>query len=149
MSAPPDAAMRCRHCGYDLRGIQSRQCPECGAVFIAEDSATYLTKPESGRNALKFSAWGIACIATPLLLAWASLLAQARQPDEAPCIAGILGLTGAVLCFVGTFHGAIIALGRPVWIVHRRAAVAAVFLGAPIVVLFAFLLFALVISTLR
>lgn len=25
----------CVRCGYDLRNLQSRQCPECGAAFIA------------------------------------------------------------------------------------------------------------------
>lgn len=25
----------CRHCGYDLRGIASERCPECGVMFAA------------------------------------------------------------------------------------------------------------------
>lgn len=28
----------CRHCGYDLRGLSERRCPECGTPFSAEDA---------------------------------------------------------------------------------------------------------------
>ena len=143
MSETPISEMRCRYCGYDLRATETRQCPECGTVFVAGNSSTYLTKPQSGRTALKLSVWGLICIATPIVLAVASSMTQARQPDEAPYVIVLLGLSGVVLCTFGLIHGAPIAFGRPAWIIHRKEAVAAVLIGGPIVVMFALLMLSL------
>jgi hypothetical protein len=31
----------CRHCGYSLRGLESRRCPECGTPFSEEEEAAF------------------------------------------------------------------------------------------------------------
>jgi hypothetical protein len=40
--------MRCKKCGYDLRGQKTQRCPECGDAFDPRIVSTYLTKPVSG-----------------------------------------------------------------------------------------------------
>ena len=32
--SPDSSGLLCPHCGYDLTGLTSNRCPECGGVFI-------------------------------------------------------------------------------------------------------------------
>ncbi len=34
---PTPGTMRCKHCGYDLIGLSSHRCPECGEPFDPND----------------------------------------------------------------------------------------------------------------
>ena len=36
---------RCPNCGYDIRGLPQRRCPECGATWSADDAQTESTAP--------------------------------------------------------------------------------------------------------
>ena len=44
----------CKQCWYDLRGIESRQCPECAKYFDPNESKSYSKYP--GTN-LPIEAW--------------------------------------------------------------------------------------------
>ena len=42
--------MYCRCCHYDLRGLSTRKCPECGTDFIPGNRKTYLVTLERTWN---------------------------------------------------------------------------------------------------
>src|SRR5687768_10963227 len=47
--APAPAGCYCGRCFYDLRGLRSRRCPECGQPFNPNQPATYCRTPHSTR----------------------------------------------------------------------------------------------------
>ena len=61
--------MRCKQCGYDLRGLHECRCPECGRRFDTENPRTYLTKPISGRRYLLSALICVVLVVAPLLIA--------------------------------------------------------------------------------
>ena len=70
MTGPSRRTMRCRRCGYDLRGLPEHRCPECGRAFHPTYAWTYLTKPVSGRRRLRAAVGGVVLIAIPLAIAY-------------------------------------------------------------------------------
>ncbi|MEM9419857.1 MAG: hypothetical protein AAGA25_12525 [Planctomycetota bacterium] len=40
----------CKGCGYNLRGLMSGECPECGLPFSLTNPRTYLTSDQLGQN---------------------------------------------------------------------------------------------------
>ena len=68
----PSTIVRCWTCGYDLRGLISHRCPECGRDFDPADPATMHmgARPISrlGRRLLEPMPW------TPVLVAAAATL---------------------------------------------------------------------------
>lgn len=52
----------CQRCGYNLRGVPSGRCPECGRAFDANDPTTYRasrTPQEIRRDRMRFADhWG-------------------------------------------------------------------------------------------
>jgi hypothetical protein len=44
-STSTEPARFCRRCGYELRGLTSPRCPECGRTFDPNDQRTYLRRP--------------------------------------------------------------------------------------------------------
>jgi hypothetical protein len=74
----------CLGCGYDLRGLTSRQCPECGRAFNPADPATMgprgLRLGPIGRWATSRVGWAAWVFTGGILLA---ILWHARFPHEA------------------------------------------------------------------
>jgi hypothetical protein len=108
--------LRCRQCGYDLRGLGSDdRCPECGAdvgpaIVAAKSAALGEPAPLAGGNTrwLRNIAWGYTAVAVATML-WIALggfivLDIDRQWDFLPPIVS-LGVDGLVflLLMVGTF----------------------------------------------
>ena len=60
---------RGKKCGYDLRGLEERRCPECGQVFDPGDASTYLTKPVSGTWFLTLTMVVVILVGIPLVYA--------------------------------------------------------------------------------
>lgn len=58
------AELFCRGCGYNLRGIKSRQCPECGVALewskLAESRIPWVYRRDLGRiNAFALTVWQV------------------------------------------------------------------------------------------
>ena len=66
---PPIPAGYCKHCGYDLRGLPSPRCPECGKDFDPANPRTFARRPP------RSPVWRWAKRLTLLLLAAIALLA--------------------------------------------------------------------------
>lgn len=47
--------MRCRRCGYPLRGLDRRRCPECGTLFDPSDRRTFSSGQISGRRYFRWT----------------------------------------------------------------------------------------------
>ena len=76
--------MRCRTCGYDLRGLEEHRCPECGRGFDPGDHRTFLRWPYRGRRYLFLAI--LACVL--MVGAWFS------SPNAADLGIGHLPLPG-------------------------------------------------------
>ena len=61
--------MRCKKCGYDLRGQEENRCPECDTEFHPDDPTTFLTASVSGRRYIMRVVIGIILFVIPLLVA--------------------------------------------------------------------------------
>ena len=78
INAPDPTGMYCLSCGYDLAGLESPTCPECGRVFDSSNSATFLQRrcPPSiplrwmvgivGALAIALPSWSMIDKGTPL-----------------------------------------------------------------------------------
>ena len=89
--------MRCKCCGYDLRGLREDRCPECGDAFDPANAKTYLLKPVSGRVPLVLAIIGLGLEAAPFLtLPLLPTFPGTQQPQMT-----ILSLVGAT-SIVGT-----------------------------------------------
>ena len=53
----------CRRCGYDLAGIDSGACPECGQGFDPADPTTFLRHPAQPSTSLRWLIAGLAVTA--------------------------------------------------------------------------------------
>jgi hypothetical protein len=62
----------CRRCGYDLRGLSSSLCPECGARFDPADPSTFDRNRRSQRIR---GAWRVLLILAALFTALSALAA--------------------------------------------------------------------------
>ena len=64
--------MFCRQCEYDLRGLKTQRCPECGLNFDPCDQATYLAtgkrRPRSRWLVLARAAIGVSVLAAWFLV---------------------------------------------------------------------------------
>lgn len=49
--------MLCRNCRYDLRGITTNQCPECGTEFDPSDPSTWYVKRRRLNKRKSASLW--------------------------------------------------------------------------------------------
>jgi hypothetical protein len=46
----PELVKYCRNCGYNLTGLQSDKCPECGIEFDAQDPSTFRMNAPKNRQ---------------------------------------------------------------------------------------------------
>lgn len=78
----PAERARCLDCGYALRRLQTRCCPECGRAFDLSDPATYTTRQRHLwlERAMRrpigiptFAAVAVLCAATWWLACWPSM----------------------------------------------------------------------------
>ena len=129
MSETLISEMRCSQCGYDLRGLESRQCPECGEAFDLDDAVTFLTSPISGRSAFAKAVIGLALLVMPPLLAFASEHFNQRPPAIGICIGPVSMIAGFVLCSIATGSAWEVLRARHGWITHRRLAMVAWVIG--------------------
>jgi hypothetical protein len=53
-TADPAYIGKCWKCGYDLRGIESRKCPECGREFDPANVFSFLRAESCGRWAMRY-----------------------------------------------------------------------------------------------
>jgi hypothetical protein len=56
------ALIRCKGCGYDLRGLGDHRCPECGQAFNPDDPKTFASETIYGLSWLTaaFGGWALA-----------------------------------------------------------------------------------------
>jgi hypothetical protein len=131
--------MRCPDCGYDLRGLPSGQCPECGRAFDPSDPASYLGRPLSGRTLLVEAVVAIVLLLGVLLLGW---LADRGLPVIESfywfwVIAGPFSLIMSFVIACSVALSSVRALrGTPPWFVHRRSLIAALVLASLLLVVF-------------
>src|SRR4051794_19747730 len=79
----PDHA-RCLGCGYPLRGLGSRRCPECGREFDADDLRTVnlgRVPGRVGRALLRPSGWRPTLVAVAAAIAMLSATGLPRAVD--------------------------------------------------------------------
>ena len=60
---PNEDGCFCRRCGYDLAGIGSGACPECGQAFDPADPTTFLRHPAQPSTSLRWLVAGLAITA--------------------------------------------------------------------------------------
>lgn len=75
MAGPPEEPRFCRKCSYNLRGIESVRCPECGRPFEPADPKTYRRRPRTRwgvwvRRALILCLIGLVLYSLPILWLW-------------------------------------------------------------------------------
>jgi hypothetical protein len=124
--------MRCRNCGYDLRGLIEHRCPECGKEFDPNDKAKMI----DGRFSL---AW---IVFAWLLVIVGRFFATGSERDPLPCILGPIVLIIAI----GVVMHAGAALQRRKNLVKHRHAMIAGFVGA--IAFFLWLFVGLMVSAL-
>lgn len=103
---------RCRGCGYDLRGIGSGVCPECGREVGGEAGVA-----DDGRYTLRAVVIGAAVLGPVVASPWVAFLmwvvwriSKGSRPTNSQFMTGGLGLLAITAC-------AILALG---WLATAR-----------------------------
>jgi len=92
----------CKDCGYSLREITSRQCPECGRRFDPSRPITYATSPrEADRN---WSPLGIVAFAASAVISPMCIVLGILEPVQrflpilmAVLFVALFGVWGSVL----------------------------------------------------
>lgn len=114
--------MRCRKCGYDLRGQEEDRCPECETEFRPDDPTTYLTTPVSGRRYIMHVVVGIILFVIPLLLVNDDLV-KAIPPTLrfVFIVSPIMMVGGLSLGGVAAYTSYKALSGRVPWISHRAS----------------------------
>ncbi len=117
---------RCLTCGYILDHLPAPRCPECGRKFDPDDTATYFTRPESGRRYAFIAVTGCVLVVVSFLL-WGSSLSVhgkwlARVIDFLVVLVMVVGLVGLMFAGIRSVE----ALRRPRHqLTYRWAALAA------------------------
>lgn len=138
------AEMRCRKCGYDLRGQDVCRCPECETRFHPGMPETYLSRPASGLQPFLWSIIAAIWFAMPwVFIAWGWEWTHEAVPTSLQILAviGMLGVLGGSCIAAFVLEGSWKALnGKVPWIVHRGAFVAAAVISAGVMATFLFLM---------
>lgn len=128
--------MHCRKCGYDLQGVDSECCPECGTPYDQFFSESYVSKPVSGRRVLWRS---LAVFGCAVYIVAAQELIAIDMPTWLKVIVALLGMAcmivGASLAIEVLTHGGRALRGRLPWHVHRGCTLAATAIAAGSVLL--------------
>ncbi len=127
------AEMRCKTCGYDLRGLEESRCPECGRKFNAADRSSFLSWPFRGRRYLTLAIVAVLMMGAPLLYAFLVDLGWVGSPitDTTLIIIGVSLLTGGVT--LSMYVAAVsfkAVMDRLPWVEGPRAFVVAFLLSA-------------------
>jgi len=138
--------MFCRRCRYNLYGLTTHACPECGLAFDPQNPRTYL---KSEHTRLPYEVRFVLVWQSGVLLVFAALEAFSRLHvlgmdvwTAAACSAVILGVF--VQLFL-TLYGVIAAvLAWRVYPPWRRAKYTAVLLAPPVITLVLFTYYSMV-----
>ena len=68
--SPSEAGCFCGRCGYDLAGVGSGACPECGHAFDPADPTTFLRHPAQPSASLRWLVAGLAVTVIGLVSLW-------------------------------------------------------------------------------
>lgn len=112
--------MRCKKCGYDLRGQEVFRCPECETEFRPDDPATYLTTPVSGRGYAMRVVVGFILLVIPLLVVNEDTIEAVPTSWRFIIILGPIMIVGGFsLAGDAAFRSYKALSGRVPWIIHR------------------------------
>ena len=114
--------MYCQECWYDLRGIECRQCPECGRGFHPEIPSTYTSYPGTK---LPLEAWAILvlqCTAIVLCILgnvgfW---LSDLNRADEYWILGGVLIYGAFLFQLVAVIYGICVAIFQSTSVDSKR-----------------------------
>lgn len=129
--------MRCRSCGYDLRGLEEHRCPECGRGFDPGDALTYLAKVVVGRRLLVSASLAFGALCAPWFAFWildalgfVGWTHKTRSWQFYESLVGMIAVVFGLLMSVSVFHQCWHALrARDSWIDNRWAFVAAMIIS--------------------
>jgi len=128
--------VHCRKCGYDLQGVDSDCCPECGTPYDRFFSESYVSKPVSGRPALRHSLVVLGCAV--YVVVWSEVI-ELDPPlwlhAAMSILAAVCIVTGSVLAIGVLQHGVRAARGRLPLHVHPGCTWAATVIAAGSVLL--------------
>jgi len=91
-----DAAPRCGHCGYDVRGLPSPVCPECGSDLRIVGVGRRRPPP------LSEAGWYVLAMLVLAILLFASV-DNADEPEQLVILVSVAALTlfGLYLIWIG------------------------------------------------
>ena len=116
--------MRCKKCGYDLRGLEECRCPECGQAFNPGNAGTYLTKPVSGTRFVKLALLALVLFSMPQLFSLLldmNMISVRGLPKLFLILLGPLMLiSGIVISWYVVEQGWKALGGKMPWIENRR-----------------------------
>ncbi len=131
--------MRCRKCGYDLRGLDEHRCPECATDFDPEDSDSYLKSPESGRRRALHVVIGVILFAIPVVVMTDATIEAV--PDSLRFIlwiSPVIIVGGLTLAGTAAMRSYQALAGKYPWIDHRAGFWFALIVGGLLYVAFIF-----------